>query len=86
MNNYVQRKITGVNMPDTMGITETRKMVRVENQIADHPDRQNCDVLFVEDNLDIENPSNRPCLSHMALFREFASNAKQILVTVEIIE
>jgi len=36
---------------ETMGISETRKMIRVENQIADHPDREKCDVLFIEDNL-----------------------------------
>ena len=71
---------------DTMGISETRKMIRVENQIADHPDRKQCDVLFIEDNLDIEHQSHRPCMSHMALFREFASNATVIRVTVEIIE
>ena len=71
---------------DTMGITETRKMIRVENQIADHPDLNQCDVLFIEDHLDIEHGSHRSCMTHMALFREFASDATVIRVTVEIIE
>jgi hypothetical protein len=69
-----------------MGISETRKMIRVENQVADHPDREKCDVLFIEDNLDIEYPSNRPCISHMTLIKDFASNAKVIRVTVDIVE
>ena len=78
----------GVPLQDrlSMGISETRKMIRVQNQVADHPDREKCDVLFIEDNLDIEHESHRPCMSHMALFREFASNATVIRVTVEIIE
>jgi hypothetical protein len=71
---------------DTMGISETRKMIRVQNQVADHPDRENCDVLFIEDNLDIKHPSHRPCISHMALFRGLASNATVIEVTVTIVE
>ena len=75
-----------VHDKDKMGTSETRKMIRVENQVADHPDRKSCDVLFIEDNLDIEYPSHRPCMSHMMLIKDFASNAKVIRVTVEIIE
>ena len=85
---YVHPYVMGVPLQDrlSMGISETRKMIRVENQVADHPDRENCDVLFIEDNLDIEHPSHRPCISHMALFRGLASNATVIEVTVTIIE
>ena len=70
----------------TMGITETRKMIRVPNQVADHPDRENADVVFIEDNLDIEFESNRPCMPTMTLSRELASNAQVILVSVTLVE
>ena len=77
--------MTEENRP-TMGITETRKMIRVPNQVADHPDRENADVVFIEDNLDIEFESHRPCMSTMTLSRELASNAQVILVSVTIVE
>ena len=76
----------GVVYGDLMGITETRKMIRVPNQVADHPDRENADVVFIEDNLDIEFESNRPCMSTITLSRELASDAQVILVSVTIVE
>jgi hypothetical protein len=68
---------------DTMGISETRIMIRIDDHnpgTFQFLQDENA-VLYIEDS-----GQERHCMPHMMLSKEFASNAKTIRVTVDIIE
>lgn len=72
---YVHSNVMGIEM-------ETRKMIRVD-------DHDSGTFQFLQDEnavLYIEDSGKDHCMPHMMLTKAFASNAKVIRVTVEIIE
>ena len=73
---------------ETMGISQTREMIRIDDHnpgtfeflLEEHA------VLYIEDNPNKTSGPDRYCMPHMMLTEEFASNAKRIRVTVDIID
>lgn len=66
------------------GISETREFIRVDDRNSGLQDEDI--VLFAERVYPIKDGPPEPCMPNIALHKKFASTAKRIRVTVDILE